>query len=209
MYHVTMTAPLILASNNPGKIAEFRGLLQDCGWPIVVPADMGLALDVDETGQSYAENALLKARAFVSASGSFCLADDSGLEVDALDGVPGIQSARFGGPELTDEQRVELLLDRLKGIADGRRTARFRCVLMLAAPDGRTWQTEAACEGQIARAPRGGKGFGYDPVFFLPGLGRTMAELSADEKNRVSHRSMAAAALRPILARLLDLLPVG
>ena len=194
-----MEGKLLLATSNQGKIAEFRALLRPCGWQILAPADLGITLAVNETGDTYRENATLKARAFVVASGLNALADDSGLEVDALGGRPGIHSARFGGEDLTSAERVNLLLRALEETPDGRRTARFRCVLLLAAPNGRTWQAEGVCEGLITREPRGNSGFGYDPVFLLPALGRTMSELSATEKNEHSHRGKAAQALCDIL----------
>jgi XTP/dITP diphosphohydrolase len=196
------TGQLLLASNNPGKVREFRVLLDGCGWEILAPADLGLALDVEETGTSYAANARLKAQAFAAASGCFVLADDSGLEVDALDGAPGVYSARYGGAGLSDADRVQQLLAALAAVPLAPRTARFRAVLVLRAPDGRSWQTEGVCEGEIAPLPRGDRGFGYDPIFLLPALGRTMAELSAAEKNQLSHRARAARAVLPILHSL-------
>lgn len=194
-----MDRKLLLATNNQGKIAEFRALLRPCDWQILAPADLGISLEVNETGDTYLENATLKAGTFVVESGLNALADDSGLEVDALGGRPGVHSARFGGEALTSMERVNLLLRALEDTPDGRRTARFRCVLLLAAPTGQTWQTEGVCEGLIMREPRGSSGFGYDPVFLLPELGRTMSELSAAEKNERSHRGKAARALRDIL----------
>ena len=193
---------LLLATNNAGKIAEFRALLADCGWDLVAPADVGLTLEVGESGTSYAENAALKARAFAVASGRPALADDSGLEVDALGGEPGPLHHVRGWDGRDDDERIRILLDALKDVPEGRRTARFRAVIVVAFPDGRTVQAEGECEGVIARAPRGEAGFGYDPVFYLPALGRTMAELTAAEKNRLSHRARAAAAVCPRLREL-------
>lgn len=197
-----MNRELLLASNNQGKLREFRELLAGCGWQVLAPADLALVLEVEETGDSYAANAALKAAAFAAASGRFALADDSGLEVDALGGVPGIHSARYGGAGLSDAGRVDRLLAALAPVPDGERTARFRAVLVLQAPDGRTWQTEGVCEGEITWAPRGDDGFGYDPIFLLPNRRCTMAELHADEKNQLSHRARATAALRPILEQI-------
>ena len=195
---------LLLATNNAGKVAELRALLAGCGWELVTPAEIGLALEVSESGASYAENAALKARAFAAASGRPALADDSGLEVDALGGEPGPLHHVRGWDGRDDDERIRILLDALKDVPEGRRTARFRAVIVVAFPDGRTVQAEGQCEGVIARAPRGEAGFGYDPVFYLPALGRTMAELTAAEKNRLSHRARAAAAVCPRLRELAD-----
>jgi XTP/dITP diphosphohydrolase len=185
---------LLLATNNPHKVAEFRMLLAECGWEVVSATDIGLHVTVDESGETYAENAALKALAFARASGLTSLADDSGLEVDALDGAPGVHAARFAGPEATDADRRRLLLRRLSGVSIDRRTARFRAVLALATPEGDVVSTEGVLEGRITDSERGENGFGYDPIFELPDRGLTLAELSADEKNRISHRGIAAAA---------------
>jgi len=192
---------LLLATNNPGKAAEFRQLLEGCGWELVTPADIGLELEVEERGQGYAENATMKALEFARASGLVTLADDSGLEVDALGGRPGPLSARYGGSDLSDEQRVERLLGELEGVPDERRTARFRAVIALARATGEVELAEGAVEGRIGHEPRGANGFGYDPVFALPGRGLTTAELPPDEKNAVSHRGAAARKARGILER--------
>jgi XTP/dITP diphosphohydrolase len=188
---------LLIASGNVHKLEEMRHLLCGVAVDVVGPGDLLLRLDVEETGSTYAENAEIKARAYARASGLAALADDSGLEVAALAGAPGLYSARFGGPGLTDEDRLRMLLKHLEATPLGARAARFRCSLSLVAPSGRTWQAEGRCDGSIATRPSGACGFGYDPVFIVAGVGRTMAELSADEKNRVSHRARAVAALRP------------
>ncbi len=193
---------LLLATTNPGKIRELRDLLAGCGWEILTPLDMGLTLHVEETGQTYAENARLKAEAYARASGLVALADDSGLEVDALGGAPGLHSARYAGQDTTHADKMEALLAELRDVPDERRTARFRAVIVIATPDGRTFQAEGVCEGRIARAPRGAGGFGYDPIFLIAGGSRTMAELTAEEKNRVSHRARAAAAACAMLREL-------
>jgi XTP/dITP diphosphohydrolase len=193
---------LLLATTNPGKIRELRDLLAGCGWEILTPLDMGLTLHVEETGQTYAENARLKAEAYARASGLVALADDSGLEVDALGGAPGLHSARYAGQDTTHADKMEALLAELRDVPDERRTARFRAVIVIATPDGRTFQAEGVCEGHIARAPRGAGGFGYDPIFLIAGGSRTMAELTAEEKNRVSHRARAAAAACAMLREL-------
>lgn len=153
-----------------------------------------------ETGATYRDNALLKARAAARLTGLPALADDSGLEVDALGGAPGLFSARYGGPGLDDAGRCARLLAALRGVPEGRRTARFRCVIALVDPRGGEHVVEGVAEGRIAEAPRGGGGFGYDPVFYYPPLGRTFAELTDTEKAEVSHRGRAARALRQLLA---------
>ena len=194
---------LLLATNNAGKIAEFRHLLAGCGWELVTPTELGLKLQVEESGQSYAENATMKALSFARASGLITLADDSGLEVDALNGRPGIMSARYAGPDRTDEERVEALLTELRDVPDERRGARFRAAIAIAAADGRVETVEGTVEGRIARAPRGAHGFGYDPVFLLPDRGLTTAELPSDEKHAISHRGVAARKARAVLERWL------
>lgn len=193
---------IVIATGNAGKVAEFRSLLAQTPLDVLAPAELGVQLDVEETGVSHAENARLKAQAYAAVTGLPALADDSGLEVDALNGGPGIYSARYGGQDLTDSERTALVLAELFGIPDDDRTARFRCALALQTPDGRTWQAEGSVEGVITLAPRGENGFGYDPIFLLPELGRTAAELLEDEKNRLSHRGRAVAALLEALQRL-------
>jgi len=194
---------LILASRNPGKLAELRALLSE-GRAVEVVGLPEEAPEVEETGASFAENARLKARAIAEWSGEWALADDSGLEVDALGGAPGVRSRRYAGPEATDADRIDALLKALTDVPDAGRTARFRCALAIAAPDGRVWTAEGACEGRITYAPRGAHGFGYDPIFELPEAARTMAELTPDEKNCVSHRARALAAARTLLHEILD-----
>jgi len=195
---------LLLATTNPGKIRELRALLAGCGWEILTPQDMGLTLQVEEIGQTYADNARRKAEAYARASGLVALADDSGLEVDALGGAPGLHSARYAGQDTTHADKMGMLLAELRDVPDEQRTARFRAVIVIATPDGRTFQTEGVCEGRIARAPRGAGGFGYDPIFLVEGGSRTMAELPAEEKNRISHRARAAAAACAVLRKLAD-----
>ncbi|MCH2662288.1 RdgB/HAM1 family non-canonical purine NTP pyrophosphatase, partial [bacterium] len=179
---------LLLASNNPGKLRELHALLP--GAAIATPAEIKLALDVAETGTTFAANAALKARAFAKASGHITLADDSGLEVDALNGAPGVYSARYGGPGLDDEGRYRRLLDELEPFPQStQRSARFRCAIFACAPDGRHCLTEGTCEGQIAHKPAGDHGFGYDPVFYVPAQKATMAQLPPEVKNTLSHRA--------------------
>ena len=194
---------LLLATNNRHKIAELRPLLSDLGIEVVSPAEIGVSLDVEENGATYADNAALKARAFARASGFVTLADDSGLEVDALGGQPGVYSSRYAGPGSDDAQRCALLLARLRDIPAERRAARFVCVIAIADPSGEVRLVEGECRGEIATEPRGSRGFGYDPVFFLPERGRTMAELPASTKNRISHRARAARRARAMLGQML------
>jgi len=196
---------LLLATTNPGKLAELHELLGDLELNLVTPDLVGLALDVEEHGQTYAENANLKGAAYAQASGLLTMADDSGLEVDALDGLPGIRSARFSPkPGASDADRRATLLERLRGLPQPW-TARFRCVIALVAPDGRAQYTEGVCPGEVIPQERGSNGFGYDPIFLLSELGRTMAELEAGEKNRLSHRGRAVLAARPLLQQWIEM----
>ena len=178
---------------------ELIALLGDIPYRVVPLADVPGATLPEETAETYEGNALLKARAAAAVEADVALADDSGLEVDALGGAPGLHSARFGGPGLDDAGRTALLLERLRGIPPERRTARFRCVIAIIARGGRARTVEGLVEGIIADAPRGRSGFGYDPVFFHPGLGRTFGELSEAEKSGVSHRALAARRARALL----------
>jgi XTP/dITP diphosphohydrolase len=196
------TPRLLIATNNPDKVDEFRDLLQNCGWQVIAPWEAAIELNVAESGQSYAENARLKAEAFSRAGGLAALADDSGLEVDALNGEPGALHHLRGWDGANQGERIELLLDAMRAVPPGQRSARFRAVLVVALPDGRFLEQEGTCEGSIAEAPIGRGGFGYDPVFVLPQEGRTMAELSAAEKNCLSHRAVAANKLKPMLRML-------
>jgi XTP/dITP diphosphohydrolase len=195
---VTAAGPLlVLATANPGKVRELTRLLDGLGYAIRTLADRpGVALP-PEGDTSYADNARAKAHTVGRATGAIALADDSGLEVDALGGRPGVASARYGGPGLTDAERVTRLLAAVAGAA--RRTARFRSLVALWAPWGEERVVEGVVEGVLAEAPRGAGGFGYDPIFVVPELGRTFGELDLAEKQRVSHRARAMAAARPIL----------
>lgn len=188
---------LLIASSNPGKVAEFRGLLRAAGWDIRTPAEIGLVLAVAETGETFSENAVIKARAFAAASGLPSLADDSGLEVDALGGAPGVRSARWVPGN--DGDRVAALLTALAGLSPEQRGARFRAVLALAWPDGRLLTAEGQVAGRVSRSARGTGGFGYDPVFLVEDGGldgrRTMAELDPALKAAISHRARALRAL--------------
>lgn len=192
---------LLIATRNRGKKREYARLLQGLEVELIALDDLGVTKTIKEDGASYTENALLKARGYAAATGLLTLADDSGLEVDALDGAPGVLTARYAGEGATDEQRYSLLLEQLKDVPHEHRTARFRCVIALAWPDGRVEITEGVCEGRITREPRGEHGFGYDPVFYVPEYGCTMAELPPEIKNRISHRARAAAVASEILSR--------
>jgi XTP/dITP diphosphohydrolase len=197
-----MMTDLLLATNNIGKIAEYKKLISGCGFQLVTPAEKGIAIEVAETGNTFADNATIKARALAAVAGMLTLADDSGLEVDVLGGDPGVRSARYAGEKASDADRITLLLKNLEGVPLERRTARFRCVIAIADPAGGLVLAEGSVEGKIAFAPKGNHGFGYDPVFFLPERGETMAELPAEEKNRISHRAVAAAKACKILIQL-------
>jgi XTP/dITP diphosphohydrolase len=198
---------LLLATTSAKKIAELRQILFALPLDLVTPLDLGLDMDPEETGSTFEENAQIKAQAFARASGLPSLADDSGLEVDALGGDPGVHSKRYAGPSATDADRIALLLQRLHDIPDERRTARFRCVMALATPESVAGTVEGTCEGHIAHSPRGAYGFGYDPIFVLPDTGRTMAELSAEEKNLISHRGRAGLAARRLIENWLASAP--
>jgi XTP/dITP diphosphohydrolase len=196
---------LLVATNNPGKVREFEELLAGLPAEITFPRQEGLILNVVESGKTFEENARIKALAYARASGLLTLADDSGLEVDALGGAPGVRSARYAGPEASDVDRYRKLLVALDDVPAGQRSARFRCVVALAQPDGTAHTVDGVCEGEIGLSPRGGHGFGYDPVFVVAGFGgQTMAELPPDLKNQISHRARAVLAVRPILARVLE-----
>jgi XTP/dITP diphosphohydrolase len=187
---------LVVATRNPGKAAELSELLRRLGAVEVLPLDaFPGAADLEERAESYVENAAAKARAVAEATGLPALADDSGLEVDALEGAPGIRSARWAGPEVGDRERVARLLAALAGVPEARRGATFRCAVAIAWPAGPTVTAEGACRGRIAPAPEGAGGFGYDPVFVADELGRTFAAATRVEKDRVSHRRRALYAL--------------
>ena len=193
---------LLLATNNLGKQKEMRELLAGLNLELITPKQISLELDVIEDGETYLENATLKAKTFAQASGMWVLADDSGLEVDALDGAPGLHSARYApNPSATDSDRRKHLLHNLD-IHPLPWGACFRCVVVLAHRDGRIFHAEGVCPGQIIPHERGAGGFGYDPIFLLPQKKRTMAELSMEEKNQLSHRALAIKALHPALLQI-------
>lgn len=195
---------ILLATNNQGKLREYQRLLADVpGLSLETMASLPAPIDVVEDRDTFFGNARKKATEIAAAAGVACLADDSGLEVDALDGRPGVFSARYSGPEATDGSNNDKLLHELRDVPDERRTARFRCAIVLVDAAGNELAAvDGACEGRIARAPRGTHGFGYDPVFIPDGYGRAMAELDPEEKNRISHRAHAAAKLVPLLRQL-------
>ncbi|HQG31557.1 MAG TPA: XTP/dITP diphosphatase [Deltaproteobacteria bacterium] len=196
---------LLVATTNKGKIREIAEILSDLDITIISPADIGLELDVEENGATFAENAAIKARAWSRASSLPALADDSGLCVDALQGRPGVKSARFAGKDARDEENISLLLKELKG--EKNRTARFVCAAALALPTGELIMAEGSYEGLITEEPAGSGGFGYDPVFFDPNAGKTFARMSAEEKNARSHRRRALEALKGSLQNLLQSQP--
>jgi XTP/dITP diphosphohydrolase len=193
---------LVLATGSAGKVRELRDLLDGIPFEIRTLADYPPFEMPEETGETYEANALIKARAAAAHTGVLALGDDSGIEVAALGGGPGVRSARFGGPGLDDRGRVAHLLRLIEAAPDDARAARFVCVIALVGPDGRETLAEGACEGRIAREPRGGGGFGYDPVFFYPPLAGTFGELSDEQKATVSHRGRAAAAARAALTAM-------
>ena len=179
----------VLATHNPGKLREMGEILKDFGIEVVSPRDLGITVDVEETGTTFAENALLKAKAICKEANLPAIADDSGLCVDALNGAPGVYSARYGGEGLDDKGRYMLLLSSLRGAPT--RAAHFACAVACAFPNGDTLTAEGRCDGSIAYAPLGEGGFGYDPVFLLPGTGKTFGQLTQEEKSAVSHRGRA------------------
>ena len=195
-------AKLLLATSNPGKARELALLLQSVPWELVNLLDAGVHFEVDEVGETLEENAALKAKTYARHSGLWALADDSGLEVEALGGAPGVRSRRFAGEGASDADLVTELLRRLSGTPWEQRAARFRSVIAIASPYGTLHFCQGACDGVIGFKPQGAEGFGYDPVFFIPELGRTMAELTLEEKNRISHRAAAARAAEDLLATL-------
>ena len=196
-----MRCKLLLATNNQAKVREYRGLLENLPCELVTLAEQGITTVVDETGESLEENAKLKATLFAAESQLLALADDSGLEVDALGGEPGRLSARYAGKDASDRDRVNYLLSRLKNVPWQKRSARFRCVIAVATPSGEIEFCSSECQGIITFEPRGEQGFGYDPVFYLPELKKTMAELPLEIKNRVSHRGQAARKVYQVLKK--------
>jgi XTP/dITP diphosphohydrolase len=196
---------LLLATNNKAKVREYRSLFQNLPFGLATLADQGITTKVSEVGGTLEENARLKATILAAESQLLALADDSGLEVDALGGEPGRLSARYAGEGASDRDRIDYLLAKLKGVPWERRSARFRCVIAIATPEGEVEICSGECQGFIAFEPKGRRGFGYDPVFYLTGLDKTMAELTLEAKNRVSHRGKAAREARQLLRRKYNL----
>jgi XTP/dITP diphosphohydrolase len=188
---------LLVATNNKGKLREYEALLKGVPFTLIAPGQE--SVDVEESGSSLEENAIIKAKTYAQISGLLTLADDSGLEVDALSGEPGALSARYAGEGASDRERVNFLLKKLCGVPWEKRAARFRCVIAIATPEGKIELCQGECKGIIAYKPKGEGGFGYDPIFYLPELGKTMAELTFEEKNKISHRGQAARKAREVL----------
>lgn len=193
---------LVLASRNPGKLREMREILTALGVELLSEADVGADVAVEETGETFEENSCLKASAVCKATGLPAVADDSGLCVDALNGAPGVYSARYGGEGLDDQQRTALLLQNMRGQAN--RNCRFVCVITCCFPNGDVITARGECSGTVACAPVGTDGFGYDPVFFVPPLHRTFAQLTAEEKNAISHRGEALRAFYENMEKYLN-----
>jgi XTP/dITP diphosphohydrolase len=196
------TPRLLIATTSEGKLREWQGLLGDLPIELVRLSEVGIAFDVDETGSTFRENAVLKAEAYGHASGLLTLAEDSGLCVAALGGGPGVHSARWEGVDY--DHKNALLIRLLEGKTGPARACQYACVAVLRHPDGRKWYARGEVRGQIATAPAGSGGFGYDPVFYIPRLGRTLAEIPIDEKDRISHRGRAARRIRPKLWQLIE-----
>ncbi|HOA24084.1 MAG TPA: XTP/dITP diphosphatase [Aggregatilineales bacterium] len=199
---------ILIATRNPGKLREYEEMLAGLsvnGEPIdlVMLDDLGIETEVEETGDTFEENAVLKARAYAEQSGLLTLADDSGLAVDALGGAPGVLSARYAGEDATDADRYRKLLRELEGVPPEDRGARFVCAVALCTPEGEVYTAEGDVKGRIAFEPKGTQGFGYDPIFYIPGLRMTMAQADPEIKNRISHRAEALKAIRPVLERVL------
>lgn len=187
---------LIIATQNKGKAKDFEALFGPLGYSVLTLRDIDDQLDIEETGTTFEENAILKAEGTAAALGIPVIADDSGLEIDALGGEPGVYSARYAGGEKSDEANIDKVLAKLDGVPSEKRTARFRCVLAIAAPGRETMTFSGSCEGIILEERKGTNGFGYDPVFFVPQKGVSMAELTAEQKGAISHRGAAISELK-------------
>ncbi len=195
---------IILATNNKSKVKEISEMMSGSDITFESLADAGINVEVEETGTTFEENALLKAREICKLSGKPTISDDSGLEIDALDGAPGIYSSRFMGEDTSYDIKNNALIEKLENVADPDRTARFRCCMALVLPDGREFVTEGTMEGIIAREPKGINGFGYDPILFIPEYNRTSAELSSEEKNNISHRGEALRKMIEVIKKELN-----
>lgn len=191
---------LLMATTNRHKLEEYRTIFADLPFTLLSLKDIQLDMDVEETGATFQENAELKALAYARASGILSLADDSGLEIDAMGGAPGVYSARFVRPDATYEERFQVIFEQLRSLPIEKRSARFQCVITIAEPNGYHRSVQGTIEGLITDAPRGTHGFGYDPIFLVPELGKTTAELQPEEKNQISHRGRAARLAREVLA---------
>ncbi|MBI3957441.1 MAG: RdgB/HAM1 family non-canonical purine NTP pyrophosphatase [Chloroflexi bacterium] len=199
-----MTRRLLVATHNPGKVTEYKSLLAGLHLAVTWLDEVGISEDVEETEDTFEGNAILKARYYASLTGLWTWADDSGLEVDALDGRPGVLSARYAGEGATDADRYRKVLGELAALPDAPRTARFRCVVAVAQPGGKVDTRDGTLEGVIAHEPKGSHGFGYDPIFYIPGFQATLAELERGVKNEMSHRAEAAAKAREMLGVMLS-----
>ncbi|GKW46780.1 XTP/dITP diphosphatase [Planococcus sp. NCCP-2050] len=195
---------VIIATQNKGKAKDFEALFGPLGYEVLTLRDVAKDMDVEETGVTFEENAILKAEAVAEALQTTVIADDSGLEIDALNGEPGVYSARYAGEAKSDEANIEKVLTKLEGVPEEQRTARFRCVLAIASPDKETVTYSGSCEGMILSERRGGHGFGYDPIFFVPSEGKAMAELLPEEKAAISHRGNALRELEKAMPKWLD-----
>ncbi|MGG3720943.1 XTP/dITP diphosphatase [Bacillus subtilis] len=189
----------IIATHNPGKVKEFKEILEPRGYDVKSLAEIGFTEEIEETGHTFEENAILKAEAVAKAVNKMVIADDSGLSIDNLGGRPGVYSARYAGEQKDDQANIEIVLSELKGIEKEQRTARFRCALAVSIPGEETKTVEGHVEGYIAEEPRGEYGFGYDPIFIVKDKDKTMAELTSDEKNKISHRADALKKLSKLL----------
>ncbi|OLQ51579.1 non-canonical purine NTP pyrophosphatase [Bacillus licheniformis] len=189
----------IIATHNPGKVKEFKEILEPKGYDVKSLAEIGLTEEIEETGHTFEENAILKAEAVARAVNKMVIADDSGLSIDNLGGKPGVYSARYAGEQKDDQANIDKVLSELKGIEKEQRTARFRCALAVSIPGEETKTVEGHVEGYIAEEPRGEYGFGYDPIFIVKDKDKTMAELTSDEKNKISHRADALKKLSKLL----------
>ncbi len=189
----------IIATHNPGKVKEFKEILEPRGYDVKSLAEIGFTEEIEETGHTFEENSILKAEAVAKAVNKMVIADDSGLSIDNLGGRPGVYSARYAGEQKDDQANIEKVLSELKGIEKEQRTARFRCALAVSIPGEETKTVEGHVEGYIAEEPRGEYGFGYDPIFIVKDKDKTMAELTSDEKNKISHRADALKKLSKLL----------
>lgn len=198
-----MTNQIIFATGNPGKVKEVQAILADTGFEVRSLKEAGIGIDVEENGATYEENALIKARAAARFTDAIVMADDSGLEIDYLNREPGVYSARYLGEDTSYRIKNRTLMDRLEGVEDEKRTARFVCAIAAVLPDGRELVTRGTVEGRIAHEERGSGGFGYDPIFYVPEYGKCTAELAPEQKNKISHRGKALEAMKTKLKELI------